>query len=177
MTPEQFLDQIKKRGPEPVYLFLGQEGYNRERCRRALVDAFLGTDVEGVTRHELDQLSLAEALDDARALSLFVSKRIIWLGSAEAALPRGKVSEAEDSESNDAGLASLESYLRQPTPDTIVIIDAARFDFDGEDKEKLARVQKYYSAVKSIVEFRAFSPESARALAQSLAKQIGRAHV
>ena len=74
MTPEQFLDQIKTRGPEPVYLFLGQEGYNRERCRRALVDAFLGTDVEGVTRHELDQLSLAEALDDARALSLLDRK-------------------------------------------------------------------------------------------------------
>ena len=42
----------------------------------------------GYTRYELDQVSLAEAVDDARALSLFASRRVIWLANAEAALPR-----------------------------------------------------------------------------------------
>ena len=32
---------------------------------------------------------LAAALDDARSLSLFASRRVIWIGSAEAVLPRG----------------------------------------------------------------------------------------
>ena len=31
MTPEQFLDQLQKKGPEPVYLFLGPESFNRDR--------------------------------------------------------------------------------------------------------------------------------------------------
>ena len=41
MTPEQFLDRVCKKGAGSVYLFLGPEAYNRERCRRALIDAVL----------------------------------------------------------------------------------------------------------------------------------------
>ena len=96
MTPEQFLDRLKKQGPAPAYLFLGPEPYQRERARRALVDAVLGGEdrESGFTRHDLDQVPLAAALDDARALSLFATQRIIWLARAEAALPRGRASGA-----------------------------------------------------------------------------------
>ena len=38
MTPEQFLNQIRKQPPGPLYLFLGPENYRREMCRRALVE-------------------------------------------------------------------------------------------------------------------------------------------
>src|SRR5580698_2426349 len=90
MTPEQFLARLAKSGPEPAYLFLGPEAYQRERCRKALIDAALpGEDREnGLARHDLDQMSLASAIDDARSLSLFAPRRVIWLGRAEAALPR-----------------------------------------------------------------------------------------
>ena len=36
MTPDQFLAKLKKDGPEPVYLFLGPDAFERDRCRRAL---------------------------------------------------------------------------------------------------------------------------------------------
>ena len=55
----------------------------------------------------------------------------------------------------------------------MLVIEASRFDFDGEDKAKLERVQKFYSAVEAQVEFKPFTPEAARALTQSLAKQAG----
>ena len=79
MTPVQFLDRLKRNGPESVYLFIGPESYNRERCRRALMEAALpGEDREsGFIRHDLDQVSLAEAIDDARSLSLFASRRLV----------------------------------------------------------------------------------------------------
>ena len=38
MTPDQFLAQIRKQPPGPLYLFLGPENYRREMCRRALVE-------------------------------------------------------------------------------------------------------------------------------------------
>ena len=41
MTPEQFLARLAKNGPEPAYLFLGPEAFERTRCRRALLDAVL----------------------------------------------------------------------------------------------------------------------------------------
>jgi DNA polymerase III subunit delta len=167
MTPEVFLERLSKNGPGAVCLFLGPEAYQRERCRRALLDAVLPAEEResGFTRHDLDQISLAAALDDARSMSLFASQRVIWVGSAEGALPRGKSS---DDDLGDG--AVLASYLKSPTPGTVVVIEGSRYDFEGEDKAKIERVQKFYSAVPMQVEFKAFSPEAARALTQRLAK-------
>jgi DNA polymerase III subunit delta len=166
MTPEAFLDRLRKSGPAPVCLFLGPEPYNRERCRRALVDAALAPEdrESGFTRHDLDQVSLAEALDDARSLSLFAPRRVIWLAGAESAVPR-----VESGEANSA----LEAYLREPTPDTTLVIESSRYDFEGEDKPKLERVQKFFAAVPVQVEFRQFAPEAARGMAQAFAKEAG----
>ena len=176
MTPDQFLDRLKRKGPEPVYLFIGPESYNRERCRTALVDAALGKiDPEAresaLTRHDLDQVPLTAALDDARSLSLFASRRLLWLARAEAALPRTRSAETEEETATSGNAAALESYLREPTPDTVVVFDCARFEFEGEDRARMERVQKFYAAVPAQVEFRQFSPEAARALAQNLARE------
>jgi len=181
MTPDQFLDRLKRQNPAPVYLFLGAEPYQRDRCRRALMESVLGEDREnGFARHDLDQVSLADALDDARSLSLFASRRLIWIASAEAALPRGRAMAAavasvdDDEEETKAPKPSdLQTYLREPTPDTVVVIEASRYDFEGEDKPKLERVQKFFSGLEAQVEFRAFTPDAARLMTQQLAKQAG----
>jgi DNA polymerase-3 subunit delta len=175
MTPEQFLDRISKKGPESVYLFVGPESYNRERCRKALVDSVMAglaeEDREGAfTRHDLDQMALTSALDDARSLSLFSTRRLIWLARAESALPRGKTVEAEEDSGAGGNATALASYFRQPTPDTVVVFDCARFEFDGEDKARMERVQKFYAGVPAQVEFRPFTPEASRAHAQNLAR-------
>jgi DNA polymerase-3 subunit delta len=175
MTPEQFLDRLRKHGPEPAYLFLGPEPFQRERCRRALVDAALAAEERdtGFERHDLDQTRLSAALDDARSLSLFATRRVIWIAGAEAALPRGRAA-ATDEETPDAGdSGELSAYLRAPTPGTVLVIEASRYDFEGEDKPKLERVQKFYAAIPAQIEFRPFSPEAARAQTQALAKQAG----
>ncbi len=177
MTPDQFLLSLEKNGAAPVYLFLGPEPYQRERCRRALLDAVLGTSPEdregGLTRVDLSEIPLAAALDDARALSLFASQRVIWIGSAEAVLPRGRAA-AESEETGDAADGDqLAAYLREPTPGTVVVLESSRYGFEGEDKAKIERIQKYFAAIPAQVEFRPFSPEAARSLAQNLAKQVG----
>src|SRR5215469_2673886 len=140
MTPEQFLERLKRNGPDPVYLFLGPESYNRDRCRRALIEAELpeGERESGLTRHDLDQVPLAAAIDDARSLSLFATRRVIWLGRAEAALPKGKSAEVDEEGSSTGGtVAPLEAYLREPTPETVLVIDSARYEFEGEDKARM----------------------------------------
>ena len=86
MTPDQFLTSLQRKPPAPVYLFLGPEPHQRERCRAALLDAVLGSDMEarenGFSRVDLDEVRLAAALDDARSLSLFAARRVICIGSA-----------------------------------------------------------------------------------------------
>ena len=167
MTPDQFLARLQKSGPEPVYLFLGPEQYQRDRCRRALRSAMLGPEEAdgGFVRHNLDEAPLAAVIDDARSLSLFAPRRVIWAARAEAVVPKDAAGAGDN-----GGLAE---YLRQPSPDTVLVLDSSRYEFEGEDKARMARVEKFYEAVTAKVEFRPFSPEAARSLAQTLAKQTG----
>ena len=154
-----------------MYLFAGPEAYQLALCRHALVEKFLTPEERenGFTRCDLDSSSLAEVLDDARSLSLFASRRVVWVGSAEAVLPKGRASASEDS-SDAAGLAE---YVANPSPDTVLIFVASRYDFDGDDRTKMERVQKFYSCIPEMVEFRPYTVESARRLAQDLAQDAG----
>jgi DNA polymerase-3 subunit delta len=177
MSPEQFLARLAKSGPEPAYLFLGPEAFERTRCRRALLDAVLpdkdnGERENGFTRHDLDRTPLAAALDDARALSLFASRRVIWLAGAEAAVPRGRSASDSDEEAETAQSA-LAAYLKEPTPDVTLVIDCSRYEFEGEDKPRMERVEAFFAAIPVTVEFRPYAPEAARFLAQKLAKEAG----
>ena len=177
MTPDQFLRQVERENLQPAYLFLGAEQYRRKGCRTALLRRALpaeGTDA--LTRHDLEEVTLAEVIDDARGMSLFVQERVIWVSSAEAALPRGKATAGDDDEGEgkrDDGSAELASYIRNPSPGVVLVFDAARFDFEGEDKTKAERVRKFYAVVSSVVEFPWPDPQEARNLALEMASTAG----
>jgi DNA polymerase III subunit delta len=179
MTPDQFLRQIQKQAPAPVYLFLGPDFYLRDQCRRALIQKVLPEEdrEQGFAHHDLDDEELAPVLDDARTLSLFASRRLIWVSSAEGALPKGRAaaasSEDEDGGGGKAGPALIAAYVRDPSPEIVLVFDSSRFEFEGEDKSRIERVRKFYAAVPNQVEFRSFDPEAALALAQRLAQKAG----
>ena len=175
MTPAQFLARMKKREIAPAYLFLGTEAYQRRICREALLCAALGeTDRDNaVTRHDLNESSLAEVIDDARALSLFASERVILVANAEAAMPKGRASEESDGEDSGARVDLLGAYMRDPTPGVALVFDCHRFDFDGEDKGKLDRVRKFYAGVRDTLELRRYAMEEAASEAERLAQRAG----
>lgn len=179
MTPEQFIARIAKQPPAPAYLFLGQEGYQRKLCREALLAKVLPGEArdEGFTQVDLDESSLNQVLDDARSLSLFAAERLIWISSAELALPR-RLTAAAAEETDEDGKpveSSLTSYLKAPTPGTVLVFECSRYDFVGDDKARLDRVEKYYAGIgeNATVEFRHFTPETSRHLAQDLARKAG----
>ncbi len=179
MTPQQLLAQLGRAKPAPAYLFLGPEGFSRRRCRQALMEKILpaGAAEDAVVRHDLDELALDDVIDDARCLSLFAAERFVWVDSAESALPKGRASSAEDDDGDSpalkktGGAASLADYLRQPTEGTVLVFNARKYDFEGEDKAKLERVRKFYAAVPVVVEFPRLGLAEARRLAQELAKE------
>jgi len=174
MTPEQFVKTIDQKPPPPVCLFIGPENHRRDVCRNALLAKALAPEErdEGLTRHDLDELTLAEVLDDARSMSLFARSRVIWVSSAESALPRGRSTAGEDKEETSAG--SLAAYVKDPTPGTVLVFDARRWEFDGEDKAKMDRLRKFFSAVSAVVEFIRLAPQEAREFArrEAAARQV-----
>src|SRR5206468_487215 len=98
----------------------------------------------------------------------FRPKGVIWASSAEAALPRGRAADDEN-----AALQELAAYLRDPAPGVVLVFDCQRYEFEGDDKAKIERVQKFWSPVPDQVEFRRYSPDAARRLAQDLAAAAG----
>ncbi len=176
MTPAQFLARVKRREIPPVCLFLGQEAWNRKRCREALVAA-LGPP----ERQDAAQSTVAELVDDARSMSLFASERFLFVSNAEAAMPRtgraaAGAAESEEEEDGEApaaaasGAGPLEAYVKDPTPGVTLVFEASRWDFEGDDKARTDRVRKFYSAIPDVVEFRRFSLDEARMEADRIAK-------
>ena len=175
MTPAQFVARVKRREIPPVCLFLGQETWNRKRCRDALVAALGAPE-----RQDASQASVAAVVDDARSMSLFASERFVWVGNAEAALPRSSraaavSSEGEEDEDGEApaaagGAGPLDAYVKDPTPGVTLVFEASRWDFEGDDRARTDRVRKFYSAIPDVVEFQPFSLDEARMETDRIAK-------
>ena len=171
MTPAQFLARVKKNDIPSVVLFLGQENYNRKRCREALF-ASRGVEAE---QFDMSESSLAAIIDDARAMSLFASERLMIAGSAETAMPRtsraAAVADEDGDDGDDASPASragtgeaslLAAYVKSPTPGVTLVFEATRWDFDGDDKAKTERARKFFGAIPDVVEFKRFTTDEAR---------------
>src|SRR5579885_1853849 len=149
--------------------------YLRRLCKQALIERVLGEAGEaGLGQIDLENTSLSDVLDDARSYSLFSSERLIWVSSAELALPkRLTAGEEQGGQPAESPASSLHDYLQHPTPGTVRVFDCSRYAFTGEDRAKLERVEEFYAAVPAIVEFRRLTPESSRFLSQDLAKKQG----
>jgi DNA polymerase-3 subunit delta len=166
MTPAQFLARVKRSEIPPVCLFLGQEAYNRRRCREALIAAFPSVQSE---HYDVAETSLAAIVDDARSMSLFASERLIFAIGAETAMPRASRSAASDDDDDEGspsaaagGSEVLDTYVKSPTPGVTLIFEATRWDLEGEDKTKTERARKFFAAIPDIVEFRRFTSDEAR---------------
>jgi len=138
MTPAQFLARVKRNEFAPAYLFLGAESYQAQRAREALLDRMLGPEgrENGLTQHDLNESSLAQVVDDARSLSLFAAQRVIQVSNAEAALPRGRSEEEDEASGSGANSATeLAEYMKDPSPGVVLLFEATRYEFEGEDAD------------------------------------------
>jgi DNA polymerase-3 subunit delta len=170
VTPNQLLARLQEQKLPPAALLLGPEAYERRRLKEALAAA---TPEGAMAEHDLSESALAEVLDDARALSLFASERLIWVVNAEAALPRGRSEEDSEGEGGGGSATPLNAYMKDPTPGVTLVLEAIRFDFEGDDKRKQERVRKFYGAIHEVVELRRFTPHQARAEAETLLRRAG----
>ncbi len=170
MKPKALLAQLQKGRPAAGYLFLGNELYFRDLCRQALIQAALGkaaASEEALIEFDLKEQPLEKLLDEARTFSLFASERLIAGSNAEAALPRRVTSRSDTPEG-----AALAAYFKNPTPGVTILLECRRYGWqDREEKDKLERVAKFFSAVPETVDLAPLPAGEALALAQRVAKK------
>ncbi len=123
----QFQAQLRGRNFSPAYFLLGPDVYLRDAARDALMEA-LGKSwgKEPLTSSvDLDQTSLDELLNSALTLSLFAPKQVLQIRGAM------KLKEPQ--------VRKLAEYLKNPSPDTILVFLAGELGRDDR-KKKIYRV-------------------------------------
>ena len=61
--------------------------------------------------------------------------------------------------------------MKDPSPGVVLLFEATRYQFEGEDKKKLERVRRFYSSISETVELQRLSMEEAGGEARALARR------
>lgn len=163
LTLEEFLKGADQGKFAPGYLLAGNELFFRDRFREALVKFYLEGERRDVVEHDLAEVPVRDALDDAASLGLFARRRVVWLRNAEALLARQTqhrevlrqerapgAGDDGDADTPDAPQTAarhspdaIAAYFRNPQPGSVVVFEATALDLaDRDDLRKAERLEK-----------------------------------
>jgi DNA polymerase-3 subunit delta len=120
---EQFFERLKKGKPVGGIVLLGAEAYLRDLCRAALVEAFVpeGARDWGVVRLSLADASLSRVLQEAESMPMLVPRKLLFVSDLEEL-------EQLDDEPYERAVQALDTYLSNPAPFTVLVLEAASLD-------------------------------------------------
>lgn len=166
VSPRELLSCLEKGKVIPAILLLGEEAYLRDACRALLIERFVpeASRTWALSRYSADRGETGAALTQAQSLPMLSPQQVVFLEDAETIEKFGE-------KNRDETVSQLETYLGDPAPFTVLVIEAARLD----ERMKPARVLTQRALVVDVglgdnVEQR---QAAAVMLAESLAKSQG----
>ena len=166
LTSHELLSRLKTGKPVPAILLLGAEPYLRDICRAQLIEQYVAEAARtwAVSRFSAERGDIAAALDQAQTLPMLSPQQVVFLENIEA------IEEFADKKREDA-VELLESYLADPAPFTVLVLEAAQLD----QRMKLSKLLLEKSLVVSVGLGDDPNQRNAAAvaLARSLAKEQG----
>jgi DNA polymerase III subunit delta len=145
-STERFLAEIdssKSGGAlRPGYILAGDETFLYERCRRAVIQAFVAPEMRDFCLSDLDlaETNIFEALDRAQTPSLMAPFQVIFIRNLKTLYTRGAKKEE---------FAAIDAYFRSPNPQALVLFvadhirissDPRRMDL--QDKDRFDRIRE-----------------------------------
>ena len=155
----------------PGYVLAGDEIFLLDRCRAAVIQAFVAPDLRDFCLSDLDLAgtSIFEVLDRAQTPSLMAPFQVIFVRNVRQLYTRG----AKKDE-----FAALDRYFRSPNPQALVIFiadflripnDARRMEMD--DKNRFERLTETLGEHCGMVELARVSEEDAMRWAMATARE------
>src|SRR3984893_1039021 len=131
VSSQELLERLKKGKVIPALLLLGDEPYLRDACRKLLVETFTLESARtwGVSRYSADRGETRSALEQAQSLPMLSRQQVVFLEDVETIEKLGE-------KSRDAAVEQLETYLADPAPFTVLVLEATALD----QRMKLAKL-------------------------------------
>jgi DNA polymerase III subunit delta len=123
LAPDELLSRLKKGKPIPAILLVGEEPYLRDICRAQLIGQYVPEAARtwAVSRFSAERGDTQAALDQAQTLPMLSPQQVVFLEEAEA------IDEFAEKKRDEA-VKQLESYLADPAPFTVLVIEATHLD-------------------------------------------------
>ena len=145
----------------PGYVLAGDEIFLLDRCRAAVLKAFVQPDLRDFCLSDLDltQTSIFEVLDRAQTPSLMAPFQVIFIRNVRQLYTRGAKKEE---------FAALDRYFQSPNPQALLLFiadflripaDTRRMDLD--DKNRFERLTETLGAHCGMVELARVNEEDA----------------
>ena len=169
----RFVDEIQAAAAgtgrlKPGYVLVGDELFLQERCRTALMKAFVPPDVRDFSLSDLDlaSTSIFEVIDRAQTPSLMAPFQLIFVRNVRQLYTRE--------------FAALDRYFRSPNPQALLVFiadflripsDTRRMDM--EDKARFDRLNETLGEHCGMVELARVNEEDAMRWVASTAQEAG----
>jgi DNA polymerase-3 subunit delta len=162
------------KGPlKPAYVLVGDESFLLDRCRKAVLKAFVPDELRDFCLSDLDlgNVSIFEVLDRAQSPSLMAPFQAIFVRNVKQLYTRG----AKKDE-----FAALDRYFRSPNPQALVIFvadfvhipsDLKRMEMD--DKNRFERLQETLGQHCGMVELAHVNEDDAMRWVTATAQEQG----
>src|SRR5215472_1249804 len=138
---ERFVSEVTGRKLRPAYVFIGDEIFFRDRCRQALLEHLVPSDLREFSLHDLDlaEVSVAEVIDRARTPSLMAPFQVFFVRGVKNLYGRG--SHAEE-------FAAIEAYLKDPNPDAVIIFVADHISIPADVRRMEMQDRDRYQRIR-----------------------------
>jgi DNA polymerase III subunit delta len=133
ISAAQLAEKIGKGKPVPALLLLGDEPYLRDACRAALIDAYVpeGARTWALSRYSAQRGETQQALEQSQTLPMLAKQQVVFLEDAAAIEKLGEKAREE-------AVNALVTYLDDPAPFTVLVIEAEKLDMRMQLGKKLA---------------------------------------
>ncbi|MGA8042769.1 MAG: DNA polymerase III subunit delta [Terracidiphilus sp.] len=158
---------------KPGYVLVGDEIFLQDRCRAAVLKAYVPAELRDFCLSDLDlgSTSIFEVLDRAQTPSLMTPFQVIFVRNVRQLYTRGAKKEE---------FAALERYFKSPNPQAVLLFvadfvripsDTRRMDMD--DKNRFERLTETLGAHCGMVELARVSEDDAMRWATGTAQEAG----
>ncbi len=149
---ERFVSEVKQRKLRPAYVFIGDESFFRDRCRRALIEHLVPPELRELGLYEFDlaETDVFGILNRARTPSLMAPFQVFFVRGVKNLYGRG---------SHEDEFAAIEEYVKNPNPDAVLIFVADHISIPADprrmeltDKDRFERIRETLGEYCGIVE-------------------------